>query len=69
MLNQACATQDPVSLIPYTPHSAVIDAVIKGWMHIRTSDVSPAMRTLDAEAKPGTVVQHEVGHRVPGVDL
>jgi spermidine synthase / saccharopine dehydrogenase (NADP+, L-glutamate-forming) len=58
-----------ISLIPYTYHSAVIKAAIKGKTHVvTTSYVSPSMRELDEEAKKaGIVVMNEIGLD-PGID-
>jgi spermidine synthase len=58
-----------VSLIPYTYHSAVIKAAIKGKTNVvTTSYVSPAMRELDEAArKAGIVVMNEIGLD-PGID-
>jgi len=62
----AFATKDLVLLILYTPHFTVIHAIITDWNHrVRISNVSPAKRALDSDAK--LVLQHEV--RLPGVDL
>ena len=58
-----------VSLIPYTLHTSVIEAAIKGNTHvITTSYVSPAIRALDDRIKAaGIVVMNEIGLD-PGID-
>jgi spermidine synthase len=70
LLETAVAEHDLViSLIPYTYHTAVIKAAIKGKTNVvTTSYVSPAMRELDAEAKAaGIIVMNEIGLD-PGID-
>jgi len=70
VLEAAVAEHDLViSLIPYTYHTAVIKAAIKGKTNVvTTSYVSPAMRELDAEAKAaGIIVMNEIGLD-PGID-
>jgi saccharopine dehydrogenase-like NADP-dependent oxidoreductase len=58
-----------VSLIPYTYHTFVIEAAIKGKTNVvTTSYVSPAIRALDERAKAaGIVVMNEIGLD-PGID-
>jgi spermidine synthase len=66
---QVAAHDLVISLIPYTYHTTVIKAAIKGKTHVvTTSYVSPAMRELDAEAKAARiVVMNEIGLD-PGID-
>ena len=70
LLEDAVAKHDLViSLVPYTYHSAVIKAAIKGKTNVvTTSYISPAMRELDAEARDaGIIVMNEIGLD-PGID-
>ncbi|KIJ50096.1 hypothetical protein M422DRAFT_777181 [Sphaerobolus stellatus SS14] len=69
-LEKAVADADlVVSLIPYTHHTTVVKAAIKGRTHVvTTSYISPAMRELNEEAKKaGIVVMNEIGVD-PGID-
>ena len=69
-LEAAVADHDLViSLIPYTHHSDVIKAAIKGKTNVvTTSYVSPSMLELEEEAKKaGIVVMNEIGLD-PGID-
>lgn len=69
-LDAAVAAVDVVvSLIPYTHHTSVIEAAIKGKTHVvTTSYVSPAIRALEERVKAaGIVVMNEIGLD-PGID-
>ncbi|KAI9440197.1 saccharopine dehydrogenase [Lactarius psammicola] len=69
-LEAAVAAVDVVvSLIPYTYHTSVIEAAIKGNTHVvTTSYVSPAIRALEERVKAaGIVVMNEIGLD-PGID-
>lgn len=69
-LEAAVAAVDVVvSLIPYTYHTSVIEAAIKGKTHVvTTSYVSPAIRALEERVKAaGIVVMNEIGLD-PGID-
>ena len=69
-LEAAVAAVDVVvSLIPYTYHTLVIEAAIKGKTNVvTTSYVSPAIRALEERAKAaGIVVMNEIGLD-PGID-
>lgn len=69
-LDAAVAAVDVVvSLIPYTYHTSVIEAAIKGKTHVvTTSYVLPAMRALEERVKAaGIVVMNEIGLD-PGID-
>lgn len=67
--NQVAAHDLVISLIPYTYHTIVIKAAIKGKTHVvTTSYISPAIRALHEEAeKAGIVVMNEIGVD-PGID-
>ncbi|KAN0140337.1 saccharopine dehydrogenase [Lactarius tabidus] len=69
-LDSAVAAVDVVvSLIPYTYHTSVIEAAIKGKTNVvTTSYVSPAIRALEERVKAaGIVVMNEIGLD-PGID-
>jgi saccharopine dehydrogenase-like NADP-dependent oxidoreductase len=58
-----------ISLVPYTHHTAVMQAAIEGKTHIvTTSYISPALYALDGAARTaGIVVLNEAGLD-PGID-
>src|SRR6266404_314638 len=68
-LDAAVAAVDVVvSLIPYTHHTAVINAAIKGKTHVvTTSYVSPEMRALEERAKAAAIVYTIALHVDPAI--